>query len=84
MIKNYLSTAIGAKRGGNQLTLTSQCASKNTITSPLASRAPRDLVLIKPSLLSFLINFTLPSHRSIYESKSPFKLSIKIHTCYYF
>lgn len=50
VIKHYLSAAIGAKRGGSQLTLTSQCASKNTITSPLASRAPRDLVLIRPSL----------------------------------
>ena len=65
MKRSYLSTAIGAKRGDNQLTLTSQCASKNTITSPLASRAPRDLVLIKPSLLSFLNNLTLPSHCSM-------------------
>lgn len=56
---------MGAKRGGNQLILTSQCASKNTITSPLASRAPRDLVLIKPSLFSFLINLTLSPHCSI-------------------
>lgn len=47
---HYLFSAIGAKSGGNQLTLTSQCASKNTITSPLASRAPRDRVRIKPCL----------------------------------
>lgn len=46
----YLFSAIGAKSGGNQFTLTSQWASKNTITSPLASRAPRDRVRIKPCL----------------------------------
>ena len=40
---------MGARRGGSQFLLTSQCASRNTTTTPFASFAPlvRDLVSIK-------------------------------------
>lgn len=63
--KQYLSRAIGAINGGNQLYPTSQCASKNKITSPLALKAPFDRVLISPSRSEFLINLTLPLNFSI-------------------
>ena len=40
---------MGARRGGSQFLLTSQCASRNTTTTPFASFAPlvRDLVNFK-------------------------------------
>lgn len=66
---------MGASNGGSQLALTSQWASKKTITSPVASLAPLDLVRIKPCLSEFLKSLTLPSHCSMYDSKSPFKFS---------
>lgn len=61
----YLSRAIGAIKGGNQLYPTSQCASKNNIISPLALNAPFDRVLISPSRSTFLISLTLPLNCSI-------------------
>lgn len=36
-------------KGGSQLTLASQCESKNVMTSPVATEAPSIRVLISPS-----------------------------------
>ena len=47
---------MGARRGGSQFLLTSQCASRKTTTTPRASRAPRVRDRMRPSLSSLRIN----------------------------
>jgi hypothetical protein len=59
--------------------LTSQWASKNTITSPLASFAPYERVRIKPSRSLFRKSLTFPSNCVMYCSRSLFRCSESEH-----
>ena len=75
-----MSLYIGANNGGSQLMLTSQWASRNTITSPLASFAPCERVRIKPSRSLFRTSLTFPSNCVMYCSSSLFRCSEREHT----
>ena len=65
---------MGARRGGSQFLLTSQCASRNTTTTPFASFAP---------LVRDLENFKMVRKTGIDRNKEPdesFALSISHKT----
>jgi len=79
----YRSYAMRVSRGVNQFGWHSQCASRNTITSPLEYRAPFVRVPIKPSRSVLRYSFTFPLNCFTYSSSCDFKFATNqsTHNC---
>jgi len=80
----HRSCAMRVSSGTNQFGWHSQWASRNTMTSPVAYRAPLVRVPIKPRRSEFRYSFTFPLNCFKYSSSSDFKFSVNQDKSTYF